>query len=67
MISKTLRLVVNTLTADEKSSLLNRNNLRQPIDMQLSQKRKTFSKRFLVFLKSILNLEHFPKKYDPDS
>ena len=67
MIIKTLRLVVNTLTANEKSSLLNRNNLRQPIHMQLSRKQKTFSEIFFVFLKSILNLEHFQIKDDPHS
>ena len=67
MIIKTLRLVVNTLTANEKSSLLNRNNLRQPIHMQLSRKQKTFSEIFFVFVKSILNLEHFQIKDDPHS
>ena len=34
---------VNTLTAKDKYSLLNRDNLTQPIDMQLSHKQKTFS------------------------
>ena len=37
---KILRLVVNTFTADEKYSLLNRDNLGQPIHMQLSQKQR---------------------------
>ena len=62
MISKILRLVVNVLTADEKYSLLNGNNLTQPIQMQLSQKKKTFPGISFTFLKSILNLEHFQKK-----
>ena len=35
--------------------------------MQLSQKQKTFSQFFFVFLKSILNYEHFMKKDDPQS
>ena len=35
-----LRLFMNTLTVDDKYSLLNRGNLRQPIEMQLSQKEK---------------------------
>ena len=43
MIYKILRLFVNTLTADDKHYLLNRDNLTQPIQMQLSQKQKTFS------------------------
>ena len=53
------RLAVNTFTADEKYSLLNRNNLTQPIQMQLLQKQKIFSAIFFPFLKSILNLDHF--------
>ena len=35
--------------------------------MQLSQKQKTFSENFFVFLKSILNLEYFQIKDDPHS
>ena len=34
----------------------------QPIQMQLSQKQKTFSEVFFAFSKSILNFEYFPKK-----
>ena len=40
---------VNTLTADDKYSLVNRDNLTQPIHMQLSQKRKIFSEIVLRF------------------
>ena len=67
MIQKILRLLVNTLTADDKHYLLNRDNLAQPIQMQLSQKQKTFSEFFFAFLKSILNFKHLPKKDDPHS
>ena len=38
-----LRLFVNTLTADDKCSLPNANNLTQPIQLKLSQKQKTLS------------------------
>ena len=55
-------MFVNTLPADEKHYLLNRDNLVQPIKMQLSQKQKTFSQFRFAFLKSILNYKHFPKK-----
>ena len=65
MIHKVLRLFVNTLTVDEKHYLLNRDNLTQPIQMQLYQKQKTFSEFFFAFLKSILNFKHLPKKDDP--
>ena len=67
MIHKILSLVVNTLTADDKHYLLNRDNLTQPIQMQLSQKQKTFSEFFFAFLKSILNFKQFPRKDDPHS
>ena len=48
----------------DKCSLPNRDNLMQPIHMQLSQKLKTFSEFFLAFSKSRLNFEHFQKKDD---
>ena len=60
-------MFVNTLTADDKYSLLNRENLRQPIWTKLSQKQKTFSEFFLAFSKSTLNFEHVRKKDDPHS
>ena len=62
VIWKILRLVVNTFTADEEYSVLNKNNSRQPIHMQLSQKRKTFSWIFFAYLKSVIHLEHFQNK-----
>ena len=52
------------MTADDKYSLLNRDNLTQPIATRLSQKQKTFFIFFLVFSKSTLNFEHFQKKDD---
>ena len=53
-----LGLLVNTLAADEKYPVLNRDNLTIPIQMQLSQKQKIFSQFFAAFLKSrlILNI-----------
>ena len=64
---KALKLFVNTVSADDKYSLLNRDNLMQPIRMQLSQKQKPFSQLLLAFSKSALNLEHFQKRVDPHS
>ena len=60
-------MFVNTLTADDKYSLLNRDNLRQPIQTPLSQKHKAFSQFFLAFSKSTLNFEHVQKKDDTHS
>ena len=59
---KITRLFANTMSADGKYSLLNRDNLTQPIKMQLSRKQKSFSHFFSTFLKSSLNFEHFLKK-----
>ena len=55
-------MFVNILTADDKYYLLNRNNLRQPIQMQLSQRKETFPELISSFLKTVLNFEHFQKK-----
>ena len=52
------------MTAVDKCSLPDRDNLIQPIHMQLSQNLKTFSQFFGAFLRSSLNFEHFPKKDD---
>ena len=62
---KILGLLVNTLAADEKYPVLNRDNLTIPIQMQLSQKQKKFSDFFAPFLNSNLNFERFEKKGDP--
>ena len=67
MICKISRLFPNTLSADGKYSLLNRDNLTKPIQMQLSGKQKTFSQFFCAFLKSSLNFENFQKKHDSHS
>ena len=60
-------MFVNTFTADDKYSLLNRDNLMQPIRTPLSQNHKAFSEFFLGFSKPTLNFEHFQKKGDPRS
>ena len=60
-------MCVNTLTADDKYSLLNRDNLTQQNRTQLSQKQKAFSEFFLAFSKYTLNFEDFEKRDDPDS
>ena len=45
------------MTADDKYSLLNRDNLAQPIPTVLSQKQKACFEFFLAFSKSTLNFE----------
>ena len=59
VIHRIRRLFVNTLTVNDKDYLLNRENLTQPVQMQLSPKIKTFSEFFLLNfynLYSILNI-----------
>ena len=67
VLCKFLRLLLRTLTDDEKYSLLYRENLTQPIQILLSQKRKTFCQLFFEFSKSTLNFEHFQKNDHPHS
>ena len=62
VLFKFLRLLVKTLTDDEKYSLLYRENLTQPIQILLSQKQKTFSQFFSAFLRCTLNFENFQKR-----
>ena len=67
MVCKVLKLFVNAMTARDKYSLRNRDNLTQPIQRELSQKQESFSGFFFAFLKSTLNFKHFPKKEDTHS
>ena len=55
------------MSAVDKCSLPNTDNLMQPIYIQLSQKLKTFSQFFAGFSKSGLNFEHFQKKDEAHS
>ena len=55
------------MSAVDKCSFPNRDNLMEPIHMPLSQKLKTFCEFFLVFSKSSLNFEPFQKKDDAHS
>ena len=60
-----LGLLFNTLRLDKMYPVLNRDNLTIPIQMQLSQKHKTFAQTLDQFLKFILNFKYFETKYDP--
>ena len=66
VIYKIFRMFVNTLSADGQYSVLNRQNLTQPIQMQLSGKQKFFSEHFCAFLKPspdlLINVKAFELK-----
>ena len=53
---------LNTLTADDKYSLISKDNPMQTIQMNLSQKQNIFSQFFSAFSEWKLNFEHFQKK-----
>ena len=59
-----LGLIVNRLTADDKYSRRNIQNLTQELQTAISQKQKPFSGIFIKYLKSITNSEAFAKKVE---
>ena len=64
VICKFFGLFGNPMTADNKYSLLNRDNLYQHFQIQLSQKRKIFSQFYFPFSRFRFRFEHFRKKDD---
>ena len=62
MTCKVLRLFPNILTADDKYSVVSRDNLMQAIQVLLSQKQTVFSQYFCAFFKSALNFIDFQKR-----
>ena len=67
LICQILGLLVNRLAADDKYPVLNRDNLTILIQMQLSQKQKTFSEFFAAFSKFYWKFERFQQKDEPHS
>ena len=62
-----LRVFLNTLTGDAKYSVEVWENLLLPIQVELSEKRKTFSQFFVPFLESTSNFKCFQGKHDRHS
>ena len=58
---------VNTWTADYKYSVPDGHDLQFPIQMQLSEKPKTFSEFFVPFMESTSIFNYFQKKDDRHS
>ena len=59
---KFFRPFLNTLTADDRYSLISKIKWMQTIQMHLSQKPKIFSELYCAFFEFVLNFEHFQKK-----
>ena len=57
-------MFVNTLTADGKYRVQYCENLQLPIQMQVSEKRKTFAQFFVPWLESTSIFKHFERKDD---
>ena len=56
------RSFLNTLTANDKYSVISKDKGMQTIQMNLSQKQNILSEFFSAFFESALNFEHFQKK-----
>ena len=62
VLGETLGVFVDILTTDGKYPVLYCENLPLPVQMQLSEKRKTFSEFFVAFMESTSNFKPFQKK-----
>ena len=67
VLGEILGVFVNTLTADGNYLVPDWENFQLPIEMQLSEKRKTFSQFFVPVLESTSIFKHFEKKDDRHS
>ena len=67
VLGKILGVFVDTLPADGMYPVEYYENLRLPIQMQLSEKRKSFSQFFVPFVESTSNFKHFEEKVDSHS
>ena len=64
VLREILVVLLNTLSVDGKYPGQYCENLQLPIQMQLSEKQKTFSDFFVPFLESTSNFKFFQEKYD---
>ena len=67
VLGKILGLFVNTFTSYGKYLVQGCENLQLPIQMELSEKQKTFPEFFVTFLASTSNFEDFERKDDHHS
>ena len=59
---KSFRSFLNLLIANDKYSVISKDQLMQRIQMDLSQKQNILSEFFSAFFETVVNLEHFQKK-----
>ena len=61
-VSEILEVFITTLSADDKYSPRNRENLPHSVQLQLSKKQKIYFESFATCLKSAPNFGHFKKR-----
>ena len=66
VLGEILGVFLNILTSNGKYTVQDVENLQLSIEIQLSEKRKTFSQFFVLFVESS-NFKHFEKKHDGHS
>ena len=62
VLGEFLGVFLNTLSSNIKHPVQGCGNMHLPIQMQLSEKRKPFSRIFVPFLETTSNFEHFERK-----
>ena len=67
VLGEILGVFLNILTSNGKYTVQDVENLQLSIEIQLSEKRKTFSQFFVLFVESTSNFKHFEKKHDGHS
>ena len=67
VLGEILGVFLNILTSNGKYTVQDVENLQLSIEIQLSEKRKTFSQFFVLFVESTSNFKYFEKKHDGHS
>ena len=67
VLGEILGVFLNILTSNGKYTVQDVENLQLSIEIRLSEKRKTFSQFFALFVESTSNFKHFEKKHDGHS
>ena len=67
VLGEILGVFLNILTSNGKYTVQDVENLQLSIEIQLSEKRKTFSQFFVLVVESTSNFKHFEKKHDGHS
>ena len=67
VLGEILGVFLNILTSNGKYTVQDVEKVQLSIEIRLSEKRKTFSQFFVLFVESTSNFKHFEKKHDGHS